>query len=64
MIDILGFTLESAYAALECSGQGLPVRTSETSGYRALEGMENHTDIRVVGVRENTTEIVLITARF
>lgn len=64
MTDILGFTVKDALEALESSGQALPVRWVETSGYRAQENREDHMDIRVIGVRENGADILLITARF
>lgn len=64
MTDILGFTLGDALEVLESHTQALPVKLVETSGYRAQENLDNHTDIRVVGVRENEAEILLITARF
>lgn len=64
MTDILGFTVKDALEALESRELGLPVRMVETSGYRAQENMEGHADIRVIGVRENGADILLITARF
>lgn len=64
MIDILGFTLEDACAVLESRMPEFAVKIVETSGYRAQENMEDHTDIRVVSVRECVSEILLTTARF
>ncbi len=64
MTDILGWTLEDALTALKLEVDPLPVRIVETSGYRLQDDGSEHTDVRVVGVRKDETETVLITARF
>ncbi len=64
MTDILGWTLEDALAGLKSEPDLLPVRIVETSGYRLQDDRSEHTDIRVVAVRKDESETVLITARF
>lgn len=64
MIDLLGLTVQEAQAAIAALPQPPGVRIAETGGYKASEDMNLHTDVRVVGVRESGTEILLIIARF
>lgn len=64
MTDLLGLTVQEAQAALASLKGDKPSRILETSGYKASEDMAQHTDVRIVGVRETGTEILLITAKF
>lgn len=63
MTDLLGLTVQEAQAVLASKGDKSS-RIIETSGYKAPEDLAQHTDVRIVGVRETGTEILLITARF
>ncbi len=64
MTDVLGLSVEDALIILESENAGKPVRIQETSGYKASQDMDTHNEIRVVGIRESDSEIILIIARF
>lgn len=64
MTDVLGLSVKDALAVLESENAEKPVRIHETSGYKASQDMDTHNEIRVVGIRESDSEIILIIARF
>ncbi len=64
MTDLLGLTVQEAQAVLASARDERTLRITETGGYKASENMDLHTDVRVVGVRDSETEILLITAKF
>lgn len=64
MTDVLGLSVKDALIVLESENAEKPVRIQETSGYKASQDMDTHNEIRVVGIRESDSEIILIIARF
>lgn len=64
MTDVLGLSVKDALIVLESENAEKQVLIQETSGYKASQDMDTHNEIRVVGIRESDSEIVLIIARF
>lgn len=64
MADVLGLSVKDALIVLESENAEKQVLIQETSGYKASQDMDTHNEIRVVGIRESDSEIVLIIARF
>jgi len=64
MPDILGLQLEDGMRILSAISTSPSVQVIETDGYRNPEERERTQETRIVGMKQNDSELVLITARF
>lgn len=62
MRELLGLNL--CECEMKLKAKGLTYCVSETSGYRDDADRDPHEETRVIGIRHNKTEVLLITARF